>query len=81
MADQRDRLPPYRRIASDLREQIKRGDYLPGQQVPSVTQLCDTYSVTKNTARRALRLLKEQGWIVVEQGWGSFVADELPADS
>jgi DNA-binding GntR family transcriptional regulator len=78
MSDQRDRLPPYRKIAEDLRAEIKAGRYLPGQQVPSVTKLCETYSVTRNTAIRALRVLKDDGLIVIEQGWGSFVADPLP---
>lgn len=76
----RDRLPPYRKIAEDLRAEIKAGRYLPGQQVPSVTKLCESYNVTRNTAIRALRVLKDDGWIVVEQGWGSFVADNPPAD-
>jgi GntR family transcriptional regulator len=73
-------LPPYKAIAADLRAKIQAGEYKPGEQVPSVTQLCDTYEVTRNTAIRALRVLRDEGLIVVEQGWGSFVADNPPVD-
>jgi DNA-binding GntR family transcriptional regulator len=81
MADQRNRLPPYKQIAADIRAEIQAGRLRPGEQVPSVTQLCDRYSVTRNTAIRALRVLKDDGLIVIEQGWGSFVADKPPTDS
>lgn len=68
----REPTAPYRRIAADLRERIKTMQ--PGEQVPSVTEITDTYSVSRNTALRALKLLRDEGLITVEQGWGSFVA-------
>jgi GntR family transcriptional regulator len=64
-------MAPYKRIAADLREKIKT--MRSGEQIASVTEICDTYSVTRNTALRALRLLRDEGLITVEQGWGSFV--------
>jgi DNA-binding GntR family transcriptional regulator len=67
----RDPVAPYKRIAADLREKIKTMQ--PGEQIPSVTEICDTYGVTRNTALRALRLLRDEDLIVIEQGWGSFV--------
>lgn len=72
----REQTPPYRRIAADLRSRIESGDLKPGEQVPSASELCDTYGVSRNTALRALKLLRDEGLIVVEQGWGSFVADQ-----
>jgi GntR family transcriptional regulator len=75
---ERGPLPPYLAIAAEIRAQIKAGDYLPGQQIPSVTQLCEAHGVTRNTAIRALKVLKDEGLIVVQQGWGSFVADPRP---
>lgn len=72
----REQTPPYRRIAAGLRSRIESGDLKPGEQVPSATELCEAYSVSRNTALRALKLLRDEGLIVVEQGWGSFVADQ-----
>ena len=67
----RDPTPPYRRIASDLRDKIKT--MRSGEQIPSTTEITKTYNVSRNTALRALKLLRDEGLITVEQGWGSFV--------
>jgi DNA-binding GntR family transcriptional regulator len=69
----RDPLPPYRRVAAALKERIKSGDLLPGEQIPPVPQLVETYGVSRNTALRALRVLRDEGLIEVQQGWGAFV--------
>jgi DNA-binding GntR family transcriptional regulator len=67
----REPVPPYRRIAADLREKIK--SMQPGEQIPSATEICETYGVARNTALRAIKLLRDEDLITVEQGWGSFV--------
>lgn len=64
---------PYKRIAAALRADIESGRLRPGEQVPSLTKLCETYGVSRNTALRALRVLVDEGLIRTEQGWGSFV--------
>ncbi len=71
----RESTPPYKRVASALRERIEQGELLPGEQVPPVPELVEIYGVSRNTALRALRVLKDEGLIRTEQGWGSFVAD------
>lgn len=70
----REQGAPYKRIAAAIRERIESGELRSGEQVPSVTELTETHGVSRNTALRALRLLRDEGLIVVEQGWGSFVA-------
>jgi GntR family transcriptional regulator len=70
----REALPPYKRVAADLREKIASGELLPGEQIPPVPRLIETYQVSRNTALRALRVLKDEGMITVEPGWGAFVA-------
>lgn len=72
MADQRQSTAPYRRIAAELRPEIET--LSPGEQVPSVSAIAERFKVSRNTAIRALRLLKDEGLIVTEQGWGSFRA-------
>lgn len=71
----RDSLPPYKAIAAALREKITSGELLPGEQIPPVPQLSETYGVSRNTALRALRLLKDEGLVKIEPGWGAFVAE------
>jgi DNA-binding GntR family transcriptional regulator len=69
----REPTPPYKRIAEGIRVRIAAGELKSGEQVPSATELCDAYGVSRNTALRALKLLRDEGLIIVEQGWGSFV--------
>ncbi len=65
----------YLRIADDLRERIVDGSYEPGRRLPSNRELADAYGTTLATLRAALQLLADQGWVTVEHGNGTFVAD------
>jgi DNA-binding GntR family transcriptional regulator len=71
----RDPLPPYKRVAADLRRKIEEGQLLPGEQIPPVPRLCEIYSVSRNTALRAVGVLRDEGLVTVQQGWGAFVAE------
>jgi DNA-binding GntR family transcriptional regulator len=44
-----------------------------GDQVPTANDLAETYEVSRGTALRALRVLRDEGLTEVTQGWGSFV--------
>ena len=65
----------YLRIADDLRERIIDGSHEPGRRLPSNRELADAYGTTLATLRAALQLLADQGWVTVEHGNGTFVAD------
>jgi GntR family transcriptional regulator len=69
----RSRIPPYRQIAATVRARIEAGELVSGDQVPSANDLAETYEVSRGTALRALRVLRDEGLIEVTQGWGSFV--------
>ncbi|TDD22262.1 GntR family transcriptional regulator [Nonomuraea diastatica] len=63
----------YVQIADQIRERIASGDLAPGSAVPSEVELVKTYEVTRQTVRRAIKLLKEEGAVYSEQGRGTFV--------
>ena len=69
-------LPPYQRIAADLREQIASGALAPGGLVPSITRLSQEYGVSRNTAVKALQTLAREGLTYRVPGWGTFVAGQ-----
>lgn len=69
----RDRRPLYQRIADDLRCQITTGHYRPGDQLPSLAQLCRRYQVSQVTASSALAVLDQQRLIAVRHGLRSVV--------
>lgn len=67
-------LPPYQQVAEILAARITSGELPPGARVPSIADLMGTYEIGKNTAIRAIGMLRERGLVEVRQGWGTFVA-------
>lgn len=71
--------PIYQQIAAIIAERIRSGEYEPDRAIPSEPDLCDEFSVARNTVRAALRVLAEQGLTVTVRGKGTFVVPEPPA--
>ncbi|MFI6758813.1 GntR family transcriptional regulator [Micromonospora sp. NPDC050417] len=65
--------PKYLRVLNTLRERIEDGVYMPGAALPSESQLCTEFRVSRPTVLKALGILKQDGWIESQQGKGSFV--------
>ncbi len=64
----------YRQLATQLRQAIARGDYKPGQRIPTEPQLTRRYGVSRITARQAVETLSREGLVIRQQGKGSYVA-------
>jgi GntR family frlABCD operon transcriptional regulator len=67
--------PLYSQLKQLIKEEINRGKYLPGQQLPSESIFCEKYSVSRITARRAITDLVKEGVLHSQQGKGSFVKE------
>ncbi|MFC7609400.1 GntR family transcriptional regulator [Teichococcus aestuarii] len=67
----------WRQIAAALEEMIARGTLAPGERLPTEASLATQHGVNRHTARRALDSLAQRGLIRVEQGRGSFVAEDV----
>lgn len=63
----------YGRIAEDLGEQIRAGALASGAALPSEATVMKQYGVSRNTARRAFKILADSGVVVVRHGIGAFV--------
>jgi GntR family transcriptional regulator len=70
----RPRVPEYQRIAAELRAKIERGDYARDVALPSATALAAEYDVSPRTAHRAVRILVDQGVLMVVPNYGTFLA-------
>lgn len=65
--------PPYLQVVAILHDRIQSGDLAAGAPVPSITTLVQEYGIARNTARRAIGVLVDEGLLTVQQGWGAFV--------
>lgn len=65
--------PAYAQLVHILRRSMATGIFRPGDQLPSEAQLCEHYGVSPMTVRRAINMLVDQGFVVAEQGRGTFV--------
>ncbi|GIH68723.1 GntR family transcriptional regulator [Sphaerimonospora thailandensis] len=66
----------YRKIANDLVDRVRRGDLQPRRPIPSETALVQEYKVARETARKAITFLREQGWVYTVPQRGSYVSPE-----
>ena len=66
--------PLYHQIKENLTRQIVSGRWLSNHELPSETELCGHFGVSRGTLRRALDDLENRGLIVRRQGRGTFVA-------
>jgi len=69
-------VPPYQQVAAILREAILSGQIASRRPIPSVTTLQQTYGIARNTVRKAIALLADEGLVVRRPGWGTFVVPE-----
>lgn len=65
----------YHTIYNTIANQIKRGEIQPNTLLPSENELKDQFSTTRETIRKALNLLSQNGFIQKVRGKGSIVID------
>lgn len=65
--------PLYKKILTDLREEILSGKLTVEEQLPTEKELSDRYQVSRITSKRALNELEQEGLIYRVRGKGSFV--------
>ncbi|MFC3997953.1 GntR family transcriptional regulator [Nocardiopsis sediminis] len=79
--DPEDPRPPFQQVASALRAAILTRKFEPGDKLPSGPQLATTYGVARMTVQQAIRLLRDEGLVISQQGRGVYVRErtERPA--
>jgi DNA-binding GntR family transcriptional regulator len=65
--------PKYAQVIAEVQRRIETGEYPPGSLMPSEHQLSAEFAIARPTVVRALRVLRQEGWIETQQGKGSFV--------
>ncbi|BDU94324.1 trehalose operon repressor [Clostridium perfringens A] len=65
----------YLKIYNDIVGKIDSGIFEANTKLPSESQLMDEYNVSRDTVRKSLNLLEQNGYIEKSKGKGSFVLD------
>lgn len=78
MIDYESPVPVYRQVAAILRGRVTDGTYQPGRRLPSVTGLVQEFGIAQLTARKALRVLVDEGLAEMTPGMGTFVKAPPP---
>ncbi|MBN8889063.1 MAG: phosphonate metabolism transcriptional regulator PhnF [Rhodospirillales bacterium] len=67
----------WRQIVRVLESEIADATHPPGARLPTEAQLSQRFAVNRHTVRRALEEMSRNGLVRVEQGRGSFVAEDV----
>jgi GntR family transcriptional regulator len=69
----RSATPKYQQLAELIRERILRGEFAPGDRLPSESELGTAYQISRVTTRQALADLERDGLLHRVPGKGTFV--------
>jgi len=69
-----ERAQRSRQVREQLERAITRGDYSPGDRLPSERELVELFGVSRVSVREAIRSLETLGLVEVHHGRGTFVA-------
>ena len=69
--------PRYIKVYSSIRDWIYQGTYRPGSQLPTESELCELFQVSRITTRKAVDMLVDEGLVNRQAGRGTFVVDDL----
>jgi len=67
--------PKYLSIKKDLQMKIEKNDYTLGSKIPSEAELRQQYKVSRHTIRQSMAELVNEGYLIKQQGSGTFVSD------
>ena len=63
----------YLIIMDNIKEEIDKGNFKPGERLPSEPELAKHFKVSRSTVREALRALEQENIITKKHGIGTFV--------
>ena len=64
----------WQQVYDDLMSEIRTGALAVDDRLPSEFELAEQYGVSRDVIRRAKEELAGEGWLIVLQGRGTFVA-------
>ncbi|WP_233711237.1 GntR family transcriptional regulator [Lederbergia citrisecunda] len=74
MLDHSSVVPLYHQLKELLKEAIEKEGGKPGDKMPSENELCAQYNISRNTAKKAIEDLVQEGVLKRVKGKGTFIA-------
>lgn len=68
--------PKYQLIIDDIKSYILSGTYKAGEKIPSELALQESYNVSRQTVRKAILELSNEGFLRSERGSGTYVSSQ-----
>ncbi len=63
----------YYQLKEELKRKILNKEFPEGSKLPTETEICDMYGVSRITVRKAIEELQAENYLVKKQGRGTFV--------
>ena len=76
--DRASPVPYWYQLAGILEHAIAQGQWRPGERLPSESELCERFGISRTTVRQALARLEQEGMVVRRKGFGTFAASAVP---
>ncbi|WP_160031545.1 GntR family transcriptional regulator [Paenibacillus sp. An7] len=73
--------PKYQFIIDDIKSNILSGIYNVGEQIPTESALQEQYQVSRQTVRKAILELSNEGFLRSEKGSGTYVSNQYRSKS
>jgi len=70
--------PKFIEISEGIIANIKSGELLPGDKIPSENELINNHKISNTTARKVLSQLESEGWARRIKGKGTYVLNREP---
>jgi GntR family transcriptional regulator len=75
--DQRSGLPTYLQLVQQVRQALRLGLLVPGDQLPTAREGVERLAINPNTVLKAYRELEREGLVAARPGTGTFVQRTL----
>jgi GntR family transcriptional regulator len=75
--DRDSAVPLYFQVENLIKKYIESGKWKGGEKIPSEQELCKMFDVSRNTVRKAISDLIEEGILYIEHGKGTFVPHKM----
>jgi GntR family transcriptional regulator len=77
--DMRSGVPTYLQLVQQVKQAVRLGILLPGDQLPTVKEVVGSLAINPNTVLKAYRELDHEGLVEGRRGQGTFVSSDLPS--